>query len=163
MQVVIERRGLHPEGLAAHQACCRVRDPRRVIAVRAVTQRADEARQSPAVAIAVRHRAAGWGGLRREKGITQAEMAKLLGVSQPIVSDYERGELRLHGELIVRLAEILGCSADELLGLRERKGTTGGGNRRMLRLLQQIELLPKRDQEALLRTIDAFLSKTRTA
>jgi hypothetical protein len=30
-------------------------------------------------------------------------------------------------------------------------------------LLQQIELLPKRDQEALLRTINAFLSKTRTA
>jgi hypothetical protein len=31
------------------------------------------------------------------------------------------------------------------------------------RLLQQIELLPKRDQEALLVAIDAFLSNTRTA
>jgi hypothetical protein len=31
------------------------------------------------------------------------------------------------------------------------------------RRLQQLDLLPKRDQEALLRTIDAFLSKTRTA
>lgn len=103
------------------------------------------------------------GRLRREKGITQAEMAELLGVSQPIVSDYERGELRLHGELIVRLAEILDCSADELLGLQERKAATGSGNRRMLRRLQQIDQLPKRDQEALLRTIDAFLSKTRTA
>jgi len=57
----------------------------------------------------------------------------------------------------------MNCLADELLGLRERKSATGGGNRRMLPLLQQIELLPKRDQEALLRTIDAFLSKTRTA
>jgi len=56
------------------------------------------------------------GRLRREKGITQAEMAELLGLSQPIVSDYERGELRLHGELSVKLAEILDCSADELLG-----------------------------------------------
>jgi transcriptional regulator with XRE-family HTH domain len=103
------------------------------------------------------------GQLRREKGITQAEMAELLGISQPIVSDYERGELRLHGELIVKLAEILDCSADEILGLRERKTTAGGNNRRMLRRLQQIDLLPKRDQEALLRTIDAFLSKARTA
>lgn len=101
--------------------------------------------------------------LRREKGITQAEMAELLGVSQPIVSDYERGELRLHGELIVKLAELLDCSADELLGLQQRKAATGGGNRRMLRRLQQLDLLPKRDQEALLRTIDAFLSKGRTA
>ena len=101
--------------------------------------------------------------LRREKGVTQAELAELLGVSQPIVSDYERGELRLHGELIVKLAEILGCSADELLGLQQRQTVTGGGNRRLLRRLQQLDLLPKRDQEALLRTIDAFLSKTRTA
>jgi transcriptional regulator with XRE-family HTH domain len=90
-------------------------------------------------------------------------MAELLGISQPIVSDYERGELRLHGELIVKLAGILNCSADEILGMQERKTPTGGNNRRMLRRLQQIDLLPKRDQEALLRTIDAFLSKTRTS
>jgi transcriptional regulator with XRE-family HTH domain len=103
------------------------------------------------------------GRLRREKGITQAEMAELLGISQPIVSDYERGELRLHGELIVKLAEILDCSADELLGLRERKATPNGGSRWLLRRLPQIELLSKRDQEALRITIDAFLSKTWTA
>jgi transcriptional regulator with XRE-family HTH domain len=102
------------------------------------------------------------GRLRREKGITQVEMAELLGISQPIVSDYERGELRLHGELIIRLTEILDCSADELLGLQERKATTGSGNRRMLRRLQQFELLSKRDQEALLRIFDAFLSKIPT-
>jgi transcriptional regulator with XRE-family HTH domain len=101
--------------------------------------------------------------MRREKGLTQAEMAEMLGISQPIVSDYERGELRLHGELIVRMAEILDCSADEILGLRERKAATGATNRRVLRRIQQIDLLPRRDQEALLRTIDAFLSKTRAA
>jgi len=55
--------------------------------------------------------------LRREKGITQVEMAQLLGVSQSVVSDYERGGLRLHGELIAKVAEILGVSADEILGL----------------------------------------------
>jgi hypothetical protein len=68
----------------------------------------------------------------------------------------------LHGELIVKLAEILNCSVDEILGLRERIAPTGGSNRRSIRRLQQIDLLPKRDQEALLRTIDAFLSKART-
>jgi hypothetical protein len=33
-------------------------------------------------------------------------------------------------------------------------------NRRLSRRLQAIDALPKRDQEALLRTIDAFISKT---
>ncbi len=32
-------------------------------------------------------------------------------------------------------------------------------NRRLYRQLQDIDRLPKRDQEALFRTIDAFLSK----
>ena len=36
--------------------------------------------------------------LRKERGITQVEMAELLGLSQPVVSDYERGALRLHGQ-----------------------------------------------------------------
>ena len=98
--------------------------------------------------------------LRRERGITQAEIAEKLGIVQPMVSDYERGQLRLHGQLIVELSRLLGVSADEILGLEKPK--TGGGsvkNRRLLRRLQQLEKLPRLDQQALLRTIDAFLAK----
>ncbi len=99
--------------------------------------------------------------MRKERGITQQEMAELLSTSQPIVSDYERGELRLHGELIVKIAGILGVSGDELLGLERVSRSSAVSNRRLARRIQQIDQLPKRDQEALLRTIDAFLSKSR--
>jgi transcriptional regulator with XRE-family HTH domain len=97
--------------------------------------------------------------LRKERGITQEEMASRLGVTQPIVSDYERGALRLHGELIIQFAKILDVTADELLGLQPAKSNGSAKNRRILRRIQQIDKLPKRDQEALLRTIDAFLVK----
>jgi transcriptional regulator with XRE-family HTH domain len=97
--------------------------------------------------------------IRQERGITQEEMARLLGVSQPIVSDYERGELRLHGELIVQLTKILEVTADEILGLEPTKGNNSGKNRRLLRRIQHVDRLSKRDQDALLRTIDAFLAK----
>ncbi len=98
--------------------------------------------------------------LRKEKGITQIELAAALGVTQPVVSDYERGEIRLHGELIIQLAKILGTSADELLGLEKQpKGSGPIRNRRLLRRVKEIEKLPRRDQEALLRTIEAFLAK----
>ncbi len=98
--------------------------------------------------------------LRKDKGITQGEMAELLDVSQPMVSDYERGELRLHGELILQVARILKVSADEVLGIKQnKKGSGTTKNRRLARRLQAIDQLPKRDQEVLLRTIDAFLSK----
>jgi transcriptional regulator with XRE-family HTH domain len=98
--------------------------------------------------------------LRRERGMTQVELAERLAVAQPVVSDYERGELRLHGELIVKLTQILGCSAEELLGL-ERPRSNGSTNRRLLRRIQDIERLPRRDQQALLRTIDRFLESFR--
>jgi len=98
--------------------------------------------------------------IRKERGITQKELARLLNVAQSNISDFERGALRLHGELIIQLAKILGVSADELLGLEETKDAGTIKNRRLLRRVQQIDKLSKRDQEALLRTIDAFLGKS---
>lgn len=101
--------------------------------------------------------------IRRERGMTQAEIAEKLGVAQPVVSDYERGELRLHGELIVKLTQILRVSSEELLGLEKAKGNgTPVKNRRLARRIQEIERLPRRDQQALLRTIDRFLESFRT-
>lgn len=98
--------------------------------------------------------------LRRDKGITQIELAERLGVTQSVVSDYERDVLRLNSELILQLTQILGVSADELLGMAKAPASSGPiKNRRLYRQLQNIEKLPKRDQQALLRTIDAFLAK----
>jgi transcriptional regulator with XRE-family HTH domain len=96
--------------------------------------------------------------LRREHGITQVELAEILGVPQPMISAYENGGLRLHGELIVELAKVLDVSADQLLGLKEIKNGTPK-NGRLLRKLQQLESLPRRDQQALMRTIEAFLQR----
>ena len=96
--------------------------------------------------------------LRRERGITQVELAEMLDVAQPMVSAYENGGLRLHGELIVELTRILDVSSDQLLGLKETKNGTAR-NGRLLRKLQQLELLPRRDQQALMRTIEAFLQR----
>ena len=97
--------------------------------------------------------------LRKERGITQVEMAQLLNASQGNVSDYERGELRLHGELLVQLARILKVSADEILGLEKSPPARAPRDRRLLRRLQDLDKLSKRDRGALMRTLDAFLSK----
>ena len=75
-----------------------------------------------------------------------------------MISAYENGGLRLHGKLIVEPTKILDVSADQLLGLKETKNGTAP-NGRLLRKLQQLELLPRRDQQALMRTIEAFLQR----
>lgn len=99
--------------------------------------------------------------LRRDKGLTQKELAERLQVTQPVVSDYENDVIRIPADVVGAIARVLEVTSDELLGLRiEARGRAGVKNRRLSRRLQAIDALPKRDQEALLRTIDAFISKT---
>lgn len=96
---------------------------------------------------------------RKDRGLTQKELAERLGVSQPVVSDYENDVIRIPADVVIQLAAILKVSADELLGLKGSDTAKGIQNRRLNRRLLAIEKLDKRDQEALLRTIDAFVSK----
>jgi transcriptional regulator with XRE-family HTH domain len=98
--------------------------------------------------------------LRKERGFTQVELAEKTGLIQALVSDYERGKLRLNAEILIRFARALEVSADEILGLdaAERQKATPR-SRRIQRRLDALEKLPKRDQETVLRTIDAFLAK----
>ena len=53
--------------------------------------------------------------VRREKGITQAELAKAACVSQPYIHDLERGNRGAKRETLVRIATALGCTVDDLL------------------------------------------------
>lgn len=98
--------------------------------------------------------------LRKERGITQVELAEVLGVSQPNISEYERGGLSLRWDQVATLSRVLRVSADELVGLKgESSPRRGPRDSRLARMLREVEGLPRRDREALLRTIDAFLSK----
>jgi transcriptional regulator with XRE-family HTH domain len=101
--------------------------------------------------------------LRKERGYTQTELADQIGAVQVVVSNYERGKLRPHPDMLVRLAKALRVSADELLGVQPASQNGATVSRRVLRRLQAIDQLPKRDQDALFRTIDAFLQARRAS
>jgi transcriptional regulator with XRE-family HTH domain len=98
--------------------------------------------------------------IRKERGYTQREVAERIGLIPALVSDYENDKLRLNADMILRFTEVLEVSADELL--RSQPGALPGRkpSRKVLRRLEQIESLPRRKQDALLTTIDAFLSST---
>lgn len=94
--------------------------------------------------------------LREARAITQVELAKILGIDQSNVSAIERGVRGLTVHQALKLAQALRASTDEILsGVRNRDD--GAMDRRFLRRLQKVGQLTKRDQQALLRTIDAFL------
>lgn len=99
--------------------------------------------------------------IRTRRRMTQVELAGLLGMPQALLSDYERGRLRVHGGLIVALAHALRVSSDEILGLKPQKQNGSSPDRRLLRRLEEIEKLPRSERQALLKTIDRFLGGAR--
>ena len=61
----------------------------------------------------------------RQRGITQAQAARLLGLSQPDVSRLLRGEFREYSlERLFRLLTALGCDIE--IVIRQPRSATGG-------------------------------------
>ena len=59
--------------------------------------------------------------LREDKDLTQTQIVKILNCSQRIYSNYERGEVDIPTQVLIKLAEFHGTSVDFLLGLTDEK------------------------------------------
>ncbi len=97
--------------------------------------------------------------LRKQRGWTQKQIAERTGLIQELVSNYETDKLRLNADMILRFAEVLEVSTDELL--RGSKATGAAKKQpsiKLVRRMEQIEALPLYEQRALLTTIDKFLA-----
>ena len=99
--------------------------------------------------------------VRKARNVTQVELAQKLGITQSMLSKYERGDLRLHGAMLAHIAQILAVSIDELLGVKVAPPPPIPmlKDKRLRRRIHQIDRLSKRDREALIRTIDAFIAR----
>lgn len=53
--------------------------------------------------------------IRKEKGLTQKDMAALLNVQQSTVSMWETGESKPRADMLIAIAKYLDCTVDELL------------------------------------------------
>ena len=58
-------------------------------------------------------------GLREEKNLTQEKLAKILNCSQRIYSNYERGEVNIPNEILIKLSLYFNVSTDYLLDLTD--------------------------------------------
>jgi transcriptional regulator with XRE-family HTH domain len=96
--------------------------------------------------------------IRRSRGMTQAELAQAVGVSERVIVYYEQDGAQPPGAMLADLAKKLRVTADELLGLKPVKNKTSPKTARLLKRLQRIELLPPADQRAVLKYLDALLA-----
>ena len=59
--------------------------------------------------------------LREDNDITQAEVARVLGIAQNTYSQYETGKIQFTAEMLVTLADFYGTNVDYLLGRTSKK------------------------------------------
>ncbi|GFE86731.1 helix-turn-helix transcriptional regulator [Steroidobacter agaridevorans] len=95
--------------------------------------------------------------LRKSRGMTQAELARAIGVSQQAVFAYELGDRRISVLVLAKLARIFSTPVGDLVGLskqvRERKGRLSP---RCIRHAERLQALSKTQQRFVVRIIDVL-------
>jgi len=59
--------------------------------------------------------------LREDADLKQRELAEILNCSQRVYSNYERGDLDIPTEVLIKLSEYYHTSVDYILGLTDSK------------------------------------------
>ncbi|MEJ0037659.1 MAG: helix-turn-helix transcriptional regulator [Gammaproteobacteria bacterium] len=96
--------------------------------------------------------------LRKAAGYTQVELAQALGATQRMIAYYESRAEKAPAALLPQLAEALGVSADEILGIKPlKKGKKP--DTRLQRRLQQIEKLDPKARRQITQLLDTFLER----
>lgn len=93
---------------------------------------------------------------RQQRGLTQRELADRIEVSLRMMEYYERRAENVKSDVIVKLAEALNVSTDELLGLKSPKAKPGRKSRLEAKI-EQLEELPRSKQQAILQVLDMAL------
>ncbi len=59
--------------------------------------------------------------LREDQDLTQREMGEILNCSQRVYSNYERGDLDIPTDILIKLARFYNTTTDYILGLTDKK------------------------------------------
>lgn len=98
--------------------------------------------------------------LRRQRDLSQGELAAKARIHITHVSRYERGHARPSADTLKRLANVLGVTGDYLMeGAPDAAAKARFADRELMRMFQEVETLADDDKELVKRFLDAFITK----
>lgn len=97
--------------------------------------------------------------LRKQKGLTQVDLAQKLGCTQGIITAYENNLKRPSVARIAQLAEALGVSTDELLGLKDIHTNAAPKSPKLWKKFEQLQTLPSDDKRMVFKMIDGLIAQ----
>ena len=87
--------------------------------------------------------------LRTGKGLTQKQLAAYLGISQGNLCDWEKGRSQPDIDMLIKIADYLEVSVDNLIGRSSLKHSGKSGNDDAERIVAAVRNMPVRDLEKL--------------
>ena len=100
--------------------------------------------------------------LRQERGWSQAQLGKKLGVHQKQISGYERGVHFPQTDLLIRIAEVFDVSLDFLaFDNRDDTQRVRLADRELIERFEQIDQLAETDRATIKAVLDTFILKSR--
>jgi transcriptional regulator with XRE-family HTH domain len=93
---------------------------------------------------------------RLDAGLSQQQLADKLGVTQRIVTYWEREAAGLRADQLAQLAEALGASADFFLGREQKKRGTGPVGKAKA-IFDRVSALPRDRQQKILGAVEDML------
>lgn len=98
--------------------------------------------------------------LRRDRGMTQVQLAEAIGVAQQTLAHYEAGRLRLLAGALPKLADQLDVGVEELIGTPARQGIRAkrGPVPKVQQQLEQVSQLPRARQRMVSEVLDSLLA-----
>lgn len=100
--------------------------------------------------------------LRKEPGLTQVQLAELLGASQQAVTAYENGTRRVPITTLPRLAQTLGTTIEEMIGASTPRGQAKRGPApKIQQQLERVSQLPRARQRMVSEVLDSLLAQAR--
>jgi len=97
--------------------------------------------------------------LRKEKKLSQIDVANAIGVSRDAISKYERGDIVPSVENAKKMADVLDVSLDYLVSQEERQEAI---DNKMIQRIKEIQKLSENDQLNIISVIDAFVRDAKT-
>lgn len=97
--------------------------------------------------------------LRESRQLTQTRLAELIEVDPRAYNRWERGTIAPHLDTLIRIADVLQVSLDELVGRKPLSNESRIRNHSLNSLWQQEDTLPDQEQQALILVIDSFVKK----
>jgi transcriptional regulator with XRE-family HTH domain len=98
-------------------------------------------------------------GLRKEQGLTQTQLAEVLGLTQQMVASYEVGRRRLPASLLPKIATALTVSVEALIGQGRTAPAKRGPAPKLQQQMERIQRLPRAKQRLVLQMLDGVLAQ----